>query len=104
MEKQATMNLNLKSTVTSNLEKGIEIGGKKLENLKNTETPIKKNFWRSVKLKHGLKACGAGLLFLALIKPSIVEYTFNAFDFSQRKKDRTETRNLKFPNEVNLFY
>lgn len=102
MEKQASLNVNMKSAVSSNIEKGAKIGKKVIDNLKtNTDTPIEKSFWRTINLrKFGLKACGAGFLVLVLIKPSVVENIFNAFDFSQRKKDRTETRTLKFPREV----
>jgi hypothetical protein len=102
MEKKASLNENLKEAVSSKIQKGKEKIEKQLtDKLKtNTELPIKKNISKIAYLRNGFKALGAGFLVLTLIKPSIIENIFNSFDFSQRKKDRTETRGIKFPKEV----
>lgn len=103
MEKQATLNENIKDNVSSKIQKGKEKVGKQVaEKLKpNSEVPVANKISQISSLKKlGLKAFGAGFVVLALIKPSIVESIFNAFDFSGRKKDRTETREIKFPKEV----
>ena len=102
MEKKATLNENLKEAVSSKLQKGKEKIEKQVTDklITNTELPIKKNISKIAYLRNGFKALGAGFLVITLIKPSIIESIFNSFDFSQRKKDRTETRGIKFPKEV----
>lgn len=103
MEKQATLELNSKMFNSSKIEK-VEKNAKETLNKinENTKNPVS-NFPKiSVLRKYGFKALAAGLFVCVAIKPSIVENIFLAFDFSQSKKDRTESRNIKFPKEVSI--
>lgn len=49
---------------------------------------------------YGWKVFTAGFFVCLCAKPSIIENIFTIFDFSTRKKDKTETRNIKYPKEV----
>jgi hypothetical protein len=105
MENQATLELNQNKIDNPKIEKvekkKKETSNKIKDNQKNIIPKIQKV---SILKKYGYKAFGAGLLICVALKPSIVENIFLSFDFSKRKKDRTETRNIKFPREVSEIY
>jgi len=102
MENQATLN-NINKVISSKkIEKAQKIGNDLAQKLnKKTETPLSTTIPKvSYLRKYGIKALSAGLFVCVVLKPSIIERIFSIFDFKQRKKDRTETRHLKFPQDV----